>query len=312
MNLFEINNLSKRYDKAKTTALDRITLSIPSGSIFGLIGPNGAGKTTLISILIGLLKRSGGEIYFESNPVANDFYQIREATGFVPQELALYPMLSVSENLNFYVAAFGVAKQEQRRRVEFAIEATKLGEHLKKEAQQLSGGLKRRLNLAVGLLNAPRILFLDEPTVGIDPQSRLFILETITNLNKSEGMTVIYTSHYMDEVEQICDHIAIIDHGKILLQGSLQALLKIGTGQRMQFQLQTPLDSHVRQLLNQRYNFKQLDLASYEIEGETLDEMIGTVPSLLKEHGLQLSGIRYGYQTLEDLYLHHTTTELRE
>jgi len=315
MGLFDIKELSKNYPGSASAALDRVSLSIPAGSIFGLLGPNGAGKTTLILILLGLLKRSDGEVHFESRPVSNDFEQIRAVTGFVPQELAFYPMLSVRENLDFYVSAFDVPQAECQNRMDFAISATRLESHLKKDARALSGGLKRRLNLAIGLLNTPEILILDEPTVGIDPQSRHFILETISHLNSEQNMTVIYTSHYMEEVEQLCDQIAIIDHGRILVHGELRELLSSTQGQRLYFRTRPAIEDQAAKSLIEGFGISQLDECSYAIDstpGRSAAELLATLSASLEEQGLVLDGFRYGGQTLEELYLHHTQSGLRE
>ncbi len=229
--LFDIRGLDHRYPGQPRSALHGVELAIPQGSVFGLLGPNGAGKTTLLSILLGLIAPSEGQVNYRGEALASHLAAVRAEIGFVPQELAFYPMLTVQENLAFYVRCLKVAKPWREARIEQAVVATRLGDYLNRPASQLSGGLKRRLNLAIGLLNNPKVLFLDEPTVGIDPQSRNFILETIARLNRERGMSVVYTSHYMEEVEQLCDHIAIIDNGRILVQGELAGLLAAHPGE---------------------------------------------------------------------------------
>ncbi len=310
--MIHINNLTKCYPRQQVPALDDISLHIPEGSVFGLLGPNGAGKTTLISILVGLQKKNRGEIRFNGKPLEQNLTEVRAITGFVPQDLAFYPMLSVAENLDFYVAAFGVPKAERPLRVATALAAAKLEQHYRKAAHALSGGLKRRLNLAIGLLNNPRVLFLDEPTVGIDPQSRNFILDTIAELNHNTGMTLIYTSHYMEEVQQICNHIAIIDGGKILVSGKLQELLDMAERTRLEFRLQQQADTQVIALLQERYQARSLDGRLFEVATTDIAELLRGLPKFLQAQGLGLDGIRYGFQSLEELYMTHTMCAPRE
>ena len=226
--LIEISGVRKRYAHSETPALDGIDLQIPLGSIFGLLGPNGAGKTTLLSILLGLLRKDAGTIRVAGHDVDRERSAIRALCGLAPQEFGFYPMLTAGENLRFYAAAGGLAGSQLTERIHFAADATQLGDHLSKRADQLSGGLKRRLNLALALLHAPRVLLLDEPTVGVDPQSRAFILDVIRRQRDEHGLTVIYTSHYMDEVQQLCDRAAILDQGRVLVEGNLSDLLKDG------------------------------------------------------------------------------------
>lgn len=307
-----IDKLTKFYPRQKSAALNDVTLHIPRGSIFGLLGPNGAGKTTLISILVGLQKRTSGEIRFNGKPLEQNLDEVRAITGFVPQDLAFYPMLSVAENLRFYTAAFGVAKAQQNERVERAVTAARLEQHFNKPAHALSGGLKRRLNLAIGLLNNPQVLFLDEPTVGIDPQSRHFILETIARLNRDSGMTIIYTSHYMEEVQHICDHIGIIDAGKILLSGELQELLNAEQQTSVRFRLRQPVDAKLGTEIQQRYQAHSADNINFELPTSATAHSLYDLLAFLQEQGVEIDGIRYGYQSLEELYMRQTMSAPRE
>ncbi|MEN8167624.1 MAG: ABC transporter ATP-binding protein, partial [Pseudomonadota bacterium] len=202
-----------------------LDLEIPSGSLFGLLGPNGAGKTTLISLMTGQITPARGEITIQGLDYLHHRHRILTELAFVPQDYAFYPQLTVMENLAFFASLYDFPSHERDARIREALELTGLLDQSKRLAKHFSGGLKRRLNLAIGLLNKPAILFLDEPTVGIDPQSRHFILQAIQELNRT-GITIIYTSHYMEEVEQLCNVIAIIDHGRILAHDSMGEILK--------------------------------------------------------------------------------------
>jgi len=221
--MITIQNLVKRYDDL--LALDHIDLSIGKGVIFGLLGPNGAGKTTLVSILNGLTNFQEGEIKVFGLPLTKELAAIRKRCAFIPQALALYENLSVIENLRFFAGIQKITGADLRHNLDYAISVNRLQPMLKQKAGTLSGGQKRRLNIAIGLLNNPEILYFDEPTVGIDPDGRNEILETIRNF-KNDAKTVIYTSHYMPEIEKLCDEVAIIDRGRIIRQGLLETMLQ--------------------------------------------------------------------------------------
>ncbi|MCD6292696.1 MAG: ABC transporter ATP-binding protein [Deltaproteobacteria bacterium] len=221
--MITIKNLVKRY--ADLVALDQIDLSIGKGVIFGLLGPNGAGKTTLVSILNGLTGFQAGEIEVFGLPLTLELAQIRQRCAFVPQSLAFYENLSVSENLRFFAGIQKITGARLKRNLDYAISVNRLSAMLRQKAGTLSGGQQRRLNIAIGLLNDPEILYFDEPTVGIDPDGRNEILETIRSFKK-DGKTVIYTSHYMPEIEKLCDEVAIIDRGRIICRGLLENILR--------------------------------------------------------------------------------------
>jgi len=220
--MIRIKNLTKRYDTVP--ALNQLNMNIGKGVIFGLLGPNGAGKTTLISILNGLTAFQEGEIEIFGLPLHSNLRQIRKRCTFIPQSLAFYENLSVIENLRFFAGIQSIAGATLQSNLDHAISVNQLHKMLDQKAATLSGGQKRRLNIAIGLLNNPEILYFDEPTIGIDPESRNEILETIHSFKK-DNKTVIYTSHYMDEIEKICDEAAIINHGEVIRQGQLQTML---------------------------------------------------------------------------------------
>jgi ABC-2 type transport system ATP-binding protein len=210
-----VEAVSYRYPGRGELALDGVSLEIPDGGVFGLLGPNGAGKTTLISLVSGLLRGAQGRI------------EVQGEAGLVPQDHAFYPMLTCRENLAFFGAVQGLAGAELESRVAAVAAFGRIEGVLARRAGQLSGGLKRRLNLAIGLLSEPEVLLLDEPTAGVDPQSRAFLLESIRALARP-GRTIVYTSHYMEEVQAICDRVAILDAGRVLASGALSELLQGG------------------------------------------------------------------------------------
>jgi ABC-2 type transport system ATP-binding protein len=229
--VIEVQSLSFRYPGAERDALQGLSLQVKAGSLFGLLGPNGSGKTTLISILTGLLQPGAGAISIGGEALPTGMRMVQGFSALVPQDCAFYPRLTVGENLRFFGGALSLGGAELDARLQEVSAVADLESFASTRAEHLSGGLKRRLNLAIGLLNRPRLLFLDEPTVGIDPQSRQFILDAIKRLN-AEGATVVYTSHYMDEVQQLCDSIGVLDGGKLLARGTLDELLKAHPGQR--------------------------------------------------------------------------------
>jgi len=228
MGTLNVEALSFRYPGRGETVLDRVTLEIPAGGIFGLLGPNGAGKTTLISILAGQLRGATGSISADSETLEALRRRRPHSLGLVPQEYAFYPMLTCAENLRFFGAMQSLAGARLKERIAGAVGFARIESALPRRAGRLSGGLKRRLNLAIGLLGEPEILLLDEPTVGVDPQSRAFLLESIRSL-AGAGRTIVYTSHYMEEVEAICDRVAIIDRGRVLVSGALSDVIRDGS-----------------------------------------------------------------------------------
>ena len=220
----EVRQLVKIYRGATRPALDGLDVVIEPGEVFGLLGPNGAGKTTAISILCTLLKPTSGSLSIFGVDVLRQPARVRRLIGLVPQEIALYPMLSARENLAYFGRLHGLRGDELRERVDTCLELVSLQDHADRRVAGFSGGMKRRANLAVGILHRPRLLFLDEPTVGIDAQSRHMILENLGRLRET-GMTMVYTTHYMEEAQQLCDRIAIVDAGRVIAEGSPRELI---------------------------------------------------------------------------------------
>ncbi len=223
--MIDVRNVVHRYAGQSVPALSGISLHVREGSLFGLLGPNGSGKTTLISILTGILRSNEGRVQIGGLEMPAKARAVQQFLSLVPQENAFYPTLTIAENLRFFASVQNIPTTVQPSRIEEALHSTGLSNATGLRADRLSGGMKRRLSIALGLLNRPRLLFLDEPTVGIDPQSRQFLLDAIKRINAG-GTTVVYCSHYMEEVEYLCDEVAILDHGRVLKQGALAALLE--------------------------------------------------------------------------------------
>ncbi len=224
MNGIQIENLRKTYRGADKPAVDGLSMHIREGEIFGLLGPNGAGKTTTLSILAGLLKPTGGSIYYQRGDSRIDLHDMHGRMGVVPQNIALYPTLTAVENLRFFGAMYRIGKDEMEKQINHHLKLFGLDQHSGKQVKAFSGGMKRRLNLIAGLLHQPDILLLDEPTAGVDVQSRNVILDFLQKL-KGCGATIVYTSHYLDEAQKICDHINIVDQGRTISSGSPQHLM---------------------------------------------------------------------------------------
>ncbi len=231
--IVEIRNLTKRYaptadSKEGNLAVKGINLTIERGEIFSLLGPNGAGKTTTISMMSGLLTPTEGDVLIDGYSIVKNPVEVKKRIGVVPQEIALYPELSARQNLEFFGKMYDLRGAELARRCDEALETIDLKDRQKERIDKFSGGMKRRVNIAVGLLHHPLLVFMDEPTVGVDPQSRRKILDTVTALNQ-QGMTVLYTTHYMEEAEELSNRVGIIDHGELIAVGTEGELIqKVG------------------------------------------------------------------------------------
>lgn len=222
--IIQIQGLTKQYSGAKDFALRGLDLTINKGEFFGLLGPNGSGKTTTISILCGLIQPTAGHISVAGHKVPGHLNAVKPLIGLVPQDIALYPTLSFVENLTFFGRLYGLNGRLLKERISQCIEIAGLKGFAKKAIKTYSGGMKRRANLAAGLLHQPQIIFLDEPTVNVDPQSRNVIFDILQTINNN-GTTIIYTTHYLEEAQQFCHRVAIMDQGKILCQDTPQNLI---------------------------------------------------------------------------------------
>ena len=227
--IIEIHDLTKTFKGATEPAVKGVSFNINRNEIFGLLGPNGAGKTTTISILCGLFPPTSGRVIIDGMDLNGDLSYIKQIVGVVPQDIALYPTLSARENLNFYGHMYGLSGENLKDKIEMWLKNFGLTDAANRRISTYSGGMKRRVNLIAGVLHAPKILFLDEPTVGVDVQSRNVIIEHLTELNKS-GTTIIYTSHHMEEAQHFCTQVAIIDYGKIIIEGTPNELIAANPG----------------------------------------------------------------------------------
>jgi len=220
-----IQDLIKTYRQASQPALDRLTLHIEQGMFFGLLGPNGAGKTTTISVLCGLLPFDSGQVRIQGFDVQQLMVKIKPLIGVVPQDIALYPELTVTENLRFYGGMYNLPSGELNQRINTYLNDFGLISHCRKKTVHLSGGMKRQVNLIAALLHKPSLLFLDEPTTGVDVHSKQAIIQNLKSLYR-QGMTIVYTSHDMKEAEQLCTHVALINHGRVICQGVPDELIR--------------------------------------------------------------------------------------
>jgi len=310
--LVEVKDLTKRF--GKLTAVDGVHFSIPAGEAFGLLGPNGAGKTTTVSMMCGLVVPSGGDVVIDGHSILRDPMAVRRVIGVVPQDIALYPTLSARENLTFFARMQDVPPDMLASRVDAVLDIVQLADRQNDRVETYSGGMKRRINIAVGLLNQPKLLILDEPTVGVDPQSRNSILETLKELNR-QGVTLLYTSHYMEEVEFLCTHIAIIDHGKVIADGTQKDLrLQAGNKDIINVQLVREAEGGVRDRLAALPGVDTVELRDRTVRIATSQgrSLLASVISTLDDTGCPVSTIDVKEPNLEDLFLNLTGTSLRD
>lgn len=224
--IIEIQSLSKKYKNADSFSVNNLSLQVNKGEIFGLLGPNGAGKTTLISMLCGLIKPTSGQFTINGYSYKNNARDIKKIMGVVPQEYALYPTLTARENLMYFGSMYGLKGSALKQKINDSLDYLGLLKFADKQIDTFSGGMKRRINLLAGQLHEPSVLFLDEPTVGVDVHSKAVIIEYLKQVNQS-GTTIIYTSHHLAEAQDLCSHIAIIDNGKIMIKGTPQEIIQL-------------------------------------------------------------------------------------
>ncbi len=313
--LVQVDGLTKRYRRNGVLAVDHVSFEVFEGEIFSLLGPNGAGKTTLISMLSGILAPTEGDAFIGGHSIRNEPLSVKRLIGVVPQEVALYPTLSARENLRFWGSMYDLRGKELAVRVEEALDLVGLCERASDRVEHFSGGMKRRLNIAAGLLHRPRLLFLDEPTVGIDPQSRRRILDMVKEFN-AQGMTIIYTTHYMEEAEELSHRIAVMDHGHIIALGSLEELRRI-VGELESVRLTfretvdvAPLVEAIRALSQAQH----VNATDHQIVVLTPDAaaLLPELVALIARHQAPLTSIDIERPDLEAVFLHLTGRSLRD
>ena len=309
MYILQIKDLHKKYGEFE--ALKGVNLSIQKGEIYGLLGPNGAGKSTLIKCISGLEKTTSGEIVFEEN--ITNINKYKEHIGLLPQDIALYLDFTARENISFFCSLYGYKGKNLKNRVDRALEFVGLMEFENKKAKEFSGGMKRRLNMACAIAHSPSIVIMDEPTVGIDPQSRNHILESVKKLN-SEGSTIIYTSHYMEEVEELCENISIMDNGKVIANGNKEYLkYNLIDSNIYTITLKNNLyniDKYIKEI----YGVKDVIIQNNQIKCyyskniNILQKLINTISN----HSGVIENIKNEVPTLENVFLTLTGKRLRD
>ena len=303
--------LRKRFGDVQ--AVNGISFRIAAGETYGLLGPNGAGKTTTISIVCGLLEPDAGAVEVAGAPMTTRSVAAKAAIGYVPQDLAIYPDLSAAENLRFFARLYGIPSAQARERVAEVLEVVGLADRGDDQAQTYSGGMKRRLNIGIGLLHRPRLLVLDEPTVGVDPQSRNAILESVERL-AGEGMAVLYTTHYMEEAERLCDRIGIVDLGELEAEGTRAELVAlVGHHDRVLLQGVGDLDAgaHACAELEAVHAASVRD-GAIELIVDNAREVLVELLQTAAAAGVAVGGVEMDEPDLEAVFLHLTGKALRD
>jgi ABC-2 type transport system ATP-binding protein len=309
--VLECRDLHKRF--GETVAVRGVSFRVHEGETYGLLGPNGAGKTTTISIICGLLEADTGEVVVAGRPLTTRSVDAKAAIGYVPQELAIYPDLSARENLRFFAQLYGLASADARARVNEVLDVIGLADRADDQAKTYSGGMQRRLNIGIGLLHRPRLLVLDEPTVGVDPQSRNAILESVERLSAA-GMAVLYTTHYMEEAERLCDRIGIVDRGERKAEGTRAELVAlVGEHDRVIIEATGGLDA-AAQALAEVPGVRAASVADGSL-ALIVDHARNLLPELLRAAagtGASVRSVDVDEPDLEAVFLHLTGRALRD
>lgn len=324
--ILEVENLVKKFGEHQ--AVKGVSFEVEEGEVFGLLGPNAAGKTTTISMLTGILTPTSGTARVGGYDILTQSFETKRMIGLVPQDIALYPTLSARANLNFFGNIYGLHSKALESRVDDVLEVVALTDRQKEPIEKFSGGMKRRVNIAAGLVHQPRVLFLDEPTVGVDPQSRNHIFESVLKLNKDRGTTIIYTSHYMEEVELLCNRVAIIDQGQIIALDTIKNLIGMLGGGVIQFGMSEVDDDLLRQMkfipavtsvtLVSRVELSGEDQPEggksnlVKIEAENSQQAVVNLIGFLGDRKLHITSLEILQPNLESVFLHLTGKNLRE
>lgn len=306
-----VDKLVKRY--GELVAVDHLTLAVAPGEVYGFLGPNGSGKTTTINCVLQLLAYDKGEIRLFGEPMTPTAYDIKRRIGVVPQEVAVFEELTVRENIDAFCALYVKNRTERRTLVDEAIDFVGLRDFVKYRPSKLSGGLRRRLNIACGIAHKPELIFFDEPTVAVDPQSRNAILEGILRLN-AEGATIVYTSHYMEEVEQICSQVLIMDKGRAVTQGTVDELKRmIGLGERVRIEC-VPLDAVQVERIGALEHVRSATYANGALTAECTSgrHNLADILAVLADLGVDYGRVWSEPPTLNDVFLEITGKALRD
>ncbi|MBL1229669.1 ABC transporter ATP-binding protein [Enterococcus sp. BWB1-3] len=309
--IIEINNLVKRY--GDLTALNHFNLNVKNGDILGLLGPNGSGKSTAINCMLSLLSYDRGEIKLFGEPMAPNRYDLKRRIGIVPQEVAVFEELTVKDNIDYYCGLYITDKAARIQHVDEVIQLVGLEEFIKFTPNKLSGGLKRRLNIACGIVHKPELIFLDEPTVAVDPQSRNKILDSIKELN-AQGATIVYTTHYMEEVELLCNQIVIIDQGQVIAEGSKEQLKDmIRNNEKLVLEIPELSQSHIQQIHQLANVLEAVHEDNYlTIQTSNTKTTLIELLNYLEQQAVSYGSIRTQEITLNDVFLEITGKELRD
>jgi len=308
MDIIDIEGLTKRF--GELTAVDNVSLKIAEGEIFGLLGPNGAGKTTLISMLVTMKKPTSGTAKVNGFDIVKGADGARKSLGIVFQDPSLDEELTAYENLELHAAMYGMPKSERECRIREVVETVELTDRLGDIVKTFSGGMRRRLEIARGLLHYPKILFLDEPTIGLDPQTRNHVWEYIKKLKKEHSITIIMTTHYMEEADSLCDRVAIIDHGKIIAKDT-PAALKDSLGGDI-VMIKTPQPEKMKEAVQAFAKKIKIDDGTISISVEKAEKRIVQITDLARENNIEIESINMHRPTLDDVFLHYTGRTIRE
>nr|WP_246484505.1 ABC transporter ATP-binding protein [Virgibacillus salarius] len=312
MQVLELVDLTKRFKQQY--AVKNLNMFIEKGEIIGLLGPNGAGKSTAISMMSSLVEPTAGDVRFNNNSILKKPAQLRKVTGIVPQEIALYNDLTAEENLQFFGRIYRLKGAELKRRMDEVLDLIGLKDRRKDIVKKYSGGMKRRLNIGVALLHDPELIIMDEPTVGIDPQSRNYILETVKRLNAERNITVLYTSHYMEEVEFLCDRIYIMDKGNLIASGTKDDIKRILSAEKTISIKADRLNEAFIKEIKEHPLVNNIQVEEKEITIMVAKEVniFSTLIKMAEDASLELSSVAIKTPTLEDVFLHLTGRALRD
>lgn len=311
MSFVQLKNIVKKYNDR--ISVDHLNLTVHEGEIFGLLGPNGAGKSTTIKMLSGLLRIDQGEILVDGRSVAKDALEVKRSIGLVPQELAIYENLTARENVTFFAKLYGLRGKLLKDRVEESLSFVGLLDRASDKASSFSGGMKRRLNIACAIMHHPKLIIMDEPTVGIDPQSRNHILESVRELNRM-GSTIIYTSHYMEEVSAISSRVGIMDHGHLIACGTQEELRsKVAQDNKIILQVTNLVNEAVKELREYPL-IKNITVSegSIELIVGAMQSYLQDILFILSKHGVKIQTLSQVEPDLEALFLSLTGRTLRD